>query len=284
MIYKSAITDNYALRAVALESNFISNGVKSIVSFFPSLLKSVSKGFAKAEDVKQFVPAQADNNLERLNKTEQAIADALIWMPYDDIAMLRLPVPEGFTGNYCKYFAQLLEMFSYHEQTALPAIEEYYISIAAIITNKDAKLSLKDNTIKYKALSKSREENNKEIAKHFNASSVAEYAYGKLFLNNQEVTQAFKLMHQLERTLISTKVASVTDQVVKITNALQTLISMAENGTIENLSPAQLKNLSEGAYEIAAQVEFFAINYYRAQVAINSLKDATQKLTKRLDD
>ena len=282
MIYNTAINNDYALRAVALEANFVANAVQSVIDFFPSMTSSIEKGFNRLIGVKQFVDTGRNGEFN-LDSKEKNIRDKLTEFPYSDLMKLRLPAPEGFLGNYPSYFESLLESFHYHRKVCLPALEDYYELVANVVTNKNARVSLKDNDRKYKDLTQNRTQLNLSIAKFYiSSSSQNEVEYRKLFANNDEVIKTFKLRHQLMAELKNTNVQEVKELVNQINDALNTLIEIAKNGDMEQLSTAQLKNLTAGAYEIASQVEFFAVNYYRSEVAINTFSFAQDKLLARM--
>ena len=283
MIYESVITNDYARQAVALEANFISNAVASVRDFFPKMLTSINRGFAKLDDVKLFVPSANDGTKISFTRNEKKILELLPSVPYDELAVLRLAVPEGFQGNYNTYFSVLAQSFAYHQSIALPAIEKYYIELASIITNRNAKLSLKDRTDQTKSLTSSREKLNDDLSSFFlTRSTQAEQPFGKLFTNEHEVKQLFRQRYELQDLLKNTKLNLVTGHVENIKSSLDVLIKMAEEGKIEELSPAQLRNLTEGAYEVASQVEFFAINYFRTITAVNTITPLQVNLLNRL--
>lgn len=284
MIYETVVVRGHAYRAVSLESSVVANGVQAVINFFPSVFKSINAGFSTVKEIKLFKAAAGDADTLKLSKKEQSIVDALVSVPYDDLIKLRVPVPEGFVGSYVNYLIDVQQLFDYHQNVCLPALESFYIEVASVITNKGAKISQKSIIDSYKSLIKSREENNKKITDYFVIRSTqSEQDYGKIFHNNEEVGEMFKERHKLVKTLEAVNVKQVTDYVNKINDALVTLIKIAEDKSMSNLSAVQLQNITEGAYECAAQVEFFAVNYYRAQTLINTITHLQDKLLRRLD-
>lgn len=283
MIYQSAVTDSLALRTISLEANYISNAVQAIASHFPSLLAATSKGFDRLKSIVKFKAEPGDANALVLSNNEKKIQELLSVVSYSELTRLRLAVPEGFIGNYTNYFLDLQKLFDYHDNVCLPAFDEFYITVASIVTNKDAKMSLKDKSSLYKALAKNREETNASITNHFlHRSTQSEQEYQKLFTDNNDVMESFRQRHRLVARLEGVKIETMTDYVNKINDVLELMIKMAKEGSIENFSPVQMKNITLGAYEMAYQAEFFAINYYRAQNAIVAASQLQDKLLTRL--
>lgn len=286
MIYESVVNDTFALRGVSLEANFASNAVKAINSFFPRLFTTVNNGFSRLEDTEKVTieGAKDTRNFMKFTKLEAKIEAGLKNIPYSDLTKLRVLVPEGFEGKYVDYATDLQQVFSYNENVLVPAIEEYYILIANIITNKNAKLSLKDNSSFVKRLISARTELNDLLVKDFvKDNHRTERTYEQVFSKNEDVTAMFKLRYQLMTSLEGTKLEQITDYVNKIRDSFTILINLAKEDQIEFLSAPQLKNITEGAYEIARQVEFFAVNYYRVKVLVNTYLHAEARIAQRLE-
>ena len=273
-----------AVKVASLESSYIASTVSAIHNFFPAMAKMIGEKFSTVSKLTQFVFTDKPENLVKLSKEEQAIVGAIQNETFDSLSKLRVAVPEGMVGNYVSYGRDLLNGFGYHEDTALEALETFYIMVAAIITNKDAKISLKDNTRVYEALERSRKDLNKKLASYFIARSTQpEQEFKKVFSRKEEVEELFKLTHELKAKLEKTKVDEVKAVTEKITDAIATLIKLVEEEQMDKLSAAQYKNITKGAYEMAYQVEMFSVNYYRALTYVNSVDSSKTNFKRRLD-
>ena len=283
MLYTSKIEDMYALEAVSLEANFLSNAASAVIQFFPSMLKAISSGFSQIASLTPFKFASSDAS-SFLSPLELNIQKALQETSYLELTKFKVAVPEGLNRDYLGYAKDLTSVFDYHEKIAYPAIVDYYTQIAAIITNKDSALSVKDNTSQYTSLKKARDALNDTLSSPFQTKSNSQVlAYEKAFKDNNEVIELFKVRHQLLKALQGVDIGNVQRLSTQISDSLKVLIDSVRNGTITTLSSAQLKNLTAGAYEIAQQLEFFAVNYHRVQILAQSVALMQESLKTRLD-
>lgn len=284
MKYETKITDTYALEGVSLEANFIGNAVNAALKYLPSLYKSVKAGFSQLTNLTNFVGSSEDTSVAALTSKEKKIVSLLEFTPYDDLIKLRLHCPEGFSADYVSYVLDVIKALEYNQTTIKDSLNEYYTTVAAVITNKEQKLSTKDLSSQYKAMNDSRSALNESLAKYFTAkSSQAEQPYGTLFTSNKDVEMLFRKRHEMLKKLSSLDLAGIKSQASKITDALKTLVELIDSGSVEFLSPAQLKNITTGAYEAAAMAELYAVNYYRAMTVGNTILHLQDKLLTRLE-
>ena len=270
MHYESVITDTFPMRVVSLESNVIGNAVAAIKGYFPRLKEAILPAFTKLDEVKPFIGR--DDNYYKLTSKEKDVEDFLNRTQYQDAKIFTVPTPEGFIGNYVGYARELFNVLEYTQSVSLPAIDAYYARLANIITNKDPKLSNKDLTKEYKTLAKDRTATNSKLTAYFlRGSNQAQNKFEKVFKTNDEVMELFRLRHKMIDAIKEYPLSKVKKTSEKVTDSLDTLIQLANTGKLEYITGAQLKNITEGAYEIARQIEFFAINYYRLEIMINTI-------------
>ena len=277
MHYDTTITDTFALRAISLEAGVVGNAVSTIRNFFPRLKQAIMPAFDELDKVKPFI--SKDDNLYKLTSNEKDIEDFITRVPWEDLSVVHVPTPEGFVGNYVEYARKIFALFDYTQDVSFPAIEAYYTLLGNVLTNKEPKLSTKDITSQYKTLAKDRVNTNTGITANFiKGSTVAEGTMGKLFKSPDEVTELFRLRHKLIDSIKQAPLSKVKNRADKISECLDTIIAQVNENKIDYLSTQQLKNITEGAYEIAAQIEFFAINYYRVEILINTIKLVKERL------
>ena len=270
MHYESVVTDTFPMRAVSLEANIIGNAVAAIKGYFPRLKEAIMPAFTKLDDVKPFIGK--DSNFHKLKPQEKDVEDFLASIGYENASYFTVPVPEGFVGNYVNYARELFNVLDYTLTASLPAIDAYYARLGNLITNKDPKLSNKDITKEYQLLAKDRVAANGKLTAFFlRGSNQAQNKFSKIFNNTEEVAELFRLRHKMVDSIKEYPLSKVKKTSEKITESLDVLIQLANTGKLDYITGAQLKNITEGAYEIARQIEFFAINYYRFEIMINTI-------------
>lgn len=282
MYYTSHMDTVRTRQAIAMEAEVLSNMVKSIAKYFPSLFEGFSAISTQLSNLVGFTTKPAEQ--KELDRRQQALVDAIMPLDYSFLTGTTIPVPEGFVGRPADYARDLQDVLMYYKEISLEATKDFYVTIAAVLTNKDQKISLHDETRKFKALERQREDRNKELMKHFQRSStMAGQKYGKLFGAHVELAQYFKEVNRLRDALPGYDLDEIRELTHRVVDTLEALINQVESGGDMRITPEVAKNLSDGAYEIAKQIEFFAINYYRAQVLINVTDSVVERLERRLE-
>lgn len=285
MHYKSKVIEGHAYESISLETNYIANAAKTVASFFPDMWDNVVGGFNTVASLKEYVPSFTGLTPAGLSYNENKIANTMAKTDYEDMRKFRMHVPEGFKGNLLTYFILMQQVLNYSQDIALPALQEFYVLVADVVSNKSSRKSVKDLAGMFSGYSKSREQYAKELASYFVPhSSQADRAFGEIFGGGRQLSEMYSEKYKLKRLLADIKISKYTDAVSKIRNGMQALVDIVGRGENTYLSPAQVKNITEGAYEMARQVEFFSLNYFRAYTACNIVESNEHNLLVRLRD
>ena len=262
--------DSIAFEAIALESTLLANMVNSVKNYFPGFMESIKPAFDSLSNI-------TPPTLSKLFKSK-TLEDKLNEAKYENVKYLKVSVPEGFNGNYLEYLELLNETLSYFD-ASYQSINEYYVLVSSIVTNKEAKKSLKDETKEYKDLEKSRMALNDKISDMFKARSTeALSTFGKHFKTNKEYSGAVVAASVLDRHLRAINIETVKGKVKQIVDVLSILIEQADKGNIAYMTPEVTKNIAFGAKEVAHQVEFLSVNLYRTIGALTALDDTSERV------
>ena len=63
---------------------------------------------------------------------------------------------------------------------------------------------------------------------------------------------------------------------------LNTLLTKLNRGDLDDVSPQVVKNLADGAYQAACEVEFYSVTYYKVHALAGALDRTTDTLLKTL--
>jgi hypothetical protein len=191
-----------------------------------------------------------------------------------------ISVPEGFMGNILTYTGDLEESLKFYETQTAPFIKEFYITVSAFVTNKDRKLSIKDDTSKYSRLEKERTTLEKVISKSFNTGNVGRVVFSEPYNSVGEFNQTMANVAKLVKKIESYKLDAITKQVKQIVDVLDIAIRSAKNGDYTNASKESLMNLANGTFELAKQLEFISVTIYRVKALQFAVKETEAKLRK----
>ena len=265
-----------AMTSIALEASVLGNMVSSVTNYFPDLMERLSPMVGRV--------ATTSVDLKKgLTNLEHNVASQVETLDYTGHTRLfKIEVPQGFTGNTLEYLWLIQECFAYFKQTTEPSMDDYYILIASILTNKEAKKSLKDHATGFKALEKSRSTLNDRFNKFFKqGSNSAMSTFGTHYTKNEELRAALQQASMIEGTLKNLNLDAVKDKTQRIADTIDTLIKQSDDNKIAYMTPPVVSGLAQGAHEIAMQVEFLSVNVYRALAILKSMDDSIERM-KRL--
>lgn len=261
-----------ALEMLALESENSNNILKSAVNLIPSVMSDLSNSMNGLLELgKVFSFSDLKSKLHSTFFTARPI-------PEDVLRKLFVPIPEGFIGNYDSYQNSLFSCIEYYEDVTVPMLREFYVTVAAFVTNKDRKLSIKDDVSKYKKTENERSKIIKEVSAHFNKGITGRALFHEVFNDFTEFKKVCNDNNTLIKRLDHIDLKRVASQVKKIVDTLDIAIKSAQNGDYDKASNEALMNLATGTYELAQQVEFFSVTAYRIKALTFAISEAESKV------
>ena len=250
--------DHIALEGV---SDILINSLPTIIngySGFQNALSKVGKIVALS-----FKRSTLSKQLERVS--------------YVDLSQLQVSVPQGLAVDYLSYI-NILENAVDRAEKVEPLVDSFISVVAQLLTNPEQQ---KDSVRKdsfYRDLQTSRETQYATIGSCFSNQSKAKMPYGKLVARNRDwdavtnkVNDLIDRMNKINRTKLLQKSKHLRSLLDKVAES-------SKRGGFDSASPETVKLLAEGSYQIASELEYFAVIYYRVTVLVNAVSDAGQTL------
>ena len=113
-------------------------------------------------------------------------------------------------------------------------------------------------------------------------STKAETTYGEVVDRNNDWGQIFPKVDGMTKTINSVSRTAVAKKMRECTEMLDVIMRKIERGDFANVSPQVAMNLSNGAFEVASELEFFAVTHYRVQAMAGAIDNTVQHVTKSL--
>ena len=249
-------TDNLdlAMRQLALESNVVFDVIESFTKTLTPLTN-------KLTDLISAIPSSiTGEDKSDIRRAYGDIDDKLKIVKFIDYRKTLVSVPEGFKGHIIAY----AKVISRHNltvyQDAIAKVKAYNSMLADFITNKDSKVSLKDESRFFTDIEREMKAVSKEMDAYFpNDRASSKAALGDVLERFMDVEQ---LVHEVEgitshfnaKNLETFK--DVTNQSVEL---LTMVIDGISNGSVRTVSNNAARNVSEGAYAIARYAEFVSM-------------------------
>lgn len=255
------------LQQIAMESGVLSNMVNSIKNIFPDLISTLRNSFSHTENL----PA-----IEiRLTNDQKFLIKEINQFNYIDIAELSTQVPEGFVGNYIDYTKELITIIDDISDVNGKVLQPYSVYLSTFLTNKDAKYNTKDQTRLYNSMKVAREHHVKSLGHYFkDSSNVSKVKIGQVIKRNSDFQLVYNQTGVIAKKIYSINLKTLNENVKRCLDMLDMIIEKIEKNEIEHVSPEVTQNLAFGAYEVAREIEFFSVIYFKV-LALTTSVDAT---------
>jgi len=191
---------------------------------------------------------------------------------YTDLMPLAAFVPEGLDVTFIKYSVPLLksaEHISLFVQKVLPT---YTTFLGQLINNHDSQLSTVSFSKAFMELTAKREVLNDELGKCFKlGSSKSEVTYGNVINRNNDWESLLKVSAEIAKIVNTIDRRALNKMIHECTSMLETILDKIKRNEFQQMSPEVINNLSEGTYQMARELEFYSVIYFKVQVFINSI-------------
>ena len=202
---------------------------------------------------------------------------------YTDISPLTAYVPEGLNVTYLKYAEKLLPAAIHASKVLDDVMSHYTIFLAGLINNKDSKLNTISFNKIHEKLTSERNELNSELGKCFKNNSVkAEVTLGDVVDRNSDWKYVIDTTNELMKLINSVNRNTLNKKIKESVTYLDIILDKIERKEMNNTSPEVVDNLSTGAYQVASELEFFSIVYYRILTYVNCVNNTVEHFNKVL--
>lgn len=193
---------------------------------------------------------------------EDSLEVALGKVNYVSLSKLDLPVPEGLQVKYLTYLEALES--STKRLVDLPKnLEDFTRYVAGILTNHDSRVSTVSQDNLFRELDSSRGVAYAAISSCFNGGTRAKRKYSELVDRNADwpvveskVKAVVKELNQYDRS-------DLIDKAKHLHSLLQKVEQTSKRGGFDLANPNVLKTLAEGAFQLASELEYLSVLYYR---------------------
>jgi hypothetical protein len=200
---------------------------------------------------------------------------------YTNIMSLTAYVPEGLKVTYLEY-ARALFPAADHAAGSVKLLDDYALFLSLLVSDK---LAIHDTTSRNKVfveLATKREQLLKDMGACFEKGSTrTDRKIEDVVQRNADWPEVFKhvgdistVMNKIERKHLNKKIEECTELLERIGQKI-------ERGEFDKVSPEVILDLSDGAYQVASELEFYAAMYYRTQ-ALATAVDRTVAHVKKV--
>jgi|SRR6185312_4360652 len=244
----------HARDLVALEAYVVSDLSGLIQRIFPSVKGGLDgfKGMFSQE------PAVA------LTGNEKSFLNTVEKRSYPNMMPLTAFVPEGLKVTYLEYSAALYPGVE-HARGSVAVIDEFAVFLAMLVSNRSSILETATRKKQYAELMLQRERVNKDIQACFNDTTRTTVKVEDVVKRNADWKPALEAANGLTKSINLIERSHLSKKVNECSELLDRISRLVNENYFDKVSPEVLLDLSDGAYQVAAELEFYSIMYYRVQ-------------------
>ena len=198
---------------------------------------------------------------------------------YTNLAPLSVFVPEGLDATYKDYIARLDVSVDHIKHIIDDVLAPFTTYLSQLITNRDQVFNTASMDSLFSKLEEGRKNAHASIGECFKQGSTrTEVKYGDAVKRNADWEEVLHNsdhisteMNRIDRKQLARKVKECSD-------LLEIVIAKIKRGELDNAADAVVQNLSNGTYQVASEVEFFSVTYYRVDALCKSIKATTEKI------
>jgi hypothetical protein len=251
--------------------------LKSTSSFLTQLLPGIISSF---KNTKQTVDLP---NIKPLDKDQKAFLNLLKEVPYTEIGELRAYTPEGMGKTYLEYINVLLHVTEYVKTIQGDVLQPYVLFLAQLLSDKQSAFISDSNKREYDLLEKHRDGIYKEFSKMYVKDSYAAETKVKAIVDrNADWVTVLTLLNQCVANMESIDRELIKRQVKQCSDYLNLIYDGLKKDSVKDTSQEAAARLSNGAYNVAKELELAATTYYRVLAMSGSVKNTIDHIKNTL--
>ena len=222
------------------------------------LMPSIITGFKGASELADL------EKLADLSKDEQAFLKIIGKVSFAEIRAIRADLPEGFTGDLEAYSKTLQVCANSLARLAPDVLHPYTVFLGQLVSTKNVSVFTDDKAHIYNAMEAQRKAGYANIAKFFPKRKLAENSrIGEVLSRNEDWKHLFISLKSATDTINAVDRQLLKQLMAQSEDYLNILQDMLKKGSLAGITPETSKALANGAFQVASQVEYYTVVYYR---------------------
>lgn len=259
---------------VALEAFAISDVAGLLKRVFPSVTEGITSFVGRFSPNEPGVSLTSDQSflLRELPKHN-----------YLDVADLTAYKPAGLAVPLIDYVEALKPAAERAAETFHKYLPGYTMILSRLINDESFQLASSDLTRDFANLEKEREKLYKNIGDCFKKGDTGTTTtYEKLVKRNGDWKEVIAFTEHMTNTMNKVDRKLLNKKIEETVELLSVLAAKIERGELQKVSPQVVKALSEGAYQLGAELEFFSVVYYRLMELTGTMNQTMEHFKKSM--
>lgn len=220
-------------------------------------LPGLKRGFAGNTDL------TALHGFAGMTSDQAALLKNLRHVTYGEIRNVNATVPEGMTSTYLTYLQALKPAVEHLRDIVPNVVMPYTVFLAHLVSNKSAALSTNGGGIDYDKLERARDASYAALGACFSKGTHVRSTVGEVVERNADWVQVLKETKELSDIIGQIKRDRVRELTRQCEDYLEAIYQNLQSGSIEEIAPEAARSLARGAYQVASELTYFSVVYYR---------------------
>lgn len=249
--------------------------MRDVAGYFKDVMPSLASSFQ--DFVERFSPRQ---EALQFTREQRDFNKAMQGQNYMAVAQVTAYVPEGLNVPYLDYAEVLLDAV-HHASKVMDVLAPYSMYLAQLITDKETVLSTKSFEAEFKFMEQERNRINEELGACFKKGSTrSEAALSDVVKRNADWESVFQRCAEITDTINRIDRGAVLKKVNECSRHLDVILKMVREDKVSRVANQTVLNLADGAYQVASELEFYAVAYFKAEVFVHCVKETLEHFKK----
>lgn len=252
---------------VALEAFALEDTSGLLHRVFPA----IQSGFRELYDL----ISPTDPTVAPLSSEQKHFLELIAGRNYVSLSPLPARVPVGLKVPYLVY-GEALSQAVVNASQIVDQLSLYTLFLGQLITSHDHQFSAEYGPAYYKKLQAARDLDNQQLGACFQpGSSKADRTFGDVVSRNADWKSVFTLTSRVSEQMNSVNRRTLNKKIEEAGQLLDVLEKKIARKELEGVTPQIIKELSEGAYQMAEQLEMYSAVWYKVQAFVTAVNHST---------
>lgn len=268
------------LEALQYASESLSSQVSNIGGKLLKLMPEIVTGFFTVKD-DLAAPKEALPKLReaKLRGNQEDFLRITRDIPYSELRELRAYVPAGLSTTYLDAFGALLPATEYIMAIRGQVIEPYMHLLGQLVSDQNSTLSTKDYSKIFQKAQATRKAVMGNLDGCFVRGDKNETTVRHVIGRNADWPAVLQANNTVVANLDAIDLPGIERQLQQCSDYLTILFERLKEGGMANASPEVANGLSEGAYNVALEMQMLAAVYFRALQMSQSVESTVAHIT-----
>lgn len=255
--------------------NGLLDKTKKISDYLSDLLPTVK---AVIEDSSKKLELET---IPELNKDQKVFLEVANKYPFQEMRELKAWKPEGSNCTYLEFTNELVSQIDRANNIKKVIIDPYMVFLAKLVSRDNSINSTNSNKALFFNLETSRNKAYDSISKLYKEDSVESITtVGKVIDRNNDWVEVLQKVNLITDKVNQIKIKDIQSDISICNNYLSDIMDDIKKEDTLNISPETIKQLADYTYQVAKEVEFFSVTYFRVLTIKGSVENTMEQVIK----